>query len=112
MVKEKLGRGVEAARRLERHLEEIATNVATKDTMTHFVNAGTEIVQAANTAVKQLNVPEETKLRIHKAEKEVLLAVKSAIEVILKEIDKEIAHQPKKSELKRIEIKQAKRKSK
>lgn len=113
MMREKVERGVEAAKRLERHIEEIAKNVTTKDTMTHFVNAGTEIIQAANTAVKQMNVPEETRLRIHKAEREVLLAVKSAIEVILAEVDKEIQHQPaKKPELKKIEIKQAKRKKK
>lgn len=108
MVREKVGKGVEAAKRLERHLEEIATKVATKDTMTHFVNAGMEIVQAANAAMKQFEVPEETKLRIHRAEREVLLAVKSAIEVVIEEIDKEMA--PKKAELKKIEIKRKSKK--
>jgi hypothetical protein len=95
---------LEAAKRLERHLEEIATNVATKDTMNHFVNAGMEAIQAANAAMKQLNLPDETKTRIHKAEKELLLAMKSAIDAVLVEVDKEIP--PKKhSELKKIEIK-------
>ncbi|MGQ9587587.1 MAG: hypothetical protein ACUVT7_04305 [Thermoplasmata archaeon] len=107
-MREKVGKGVEAAKRLERHLEEIATKVATKDTMTHFVNAGMEIVQAANAAMKQLEIPEETKLRIHRAEREVLLAVKSAIEVVIEEIDKEMA--PKKAELKRIEIRRKSKK--
>jgi len=94
---------MESAKRLERHLEEIATKVATKDTMTHVVNAGMEVIQAANVAMKQLDVPEETKTRIHKAQKEVLLAMKSAIDAVLTEIDKEIA--PKKTaELKKIEI--------
>jgi hypothetical protein len=102
MPRRKVEKSLEAAKRLERHIEEIAGNIATKDTMTHFANAGMEIVQAANTALKQMEVPEETKIRIHKAEKEVLLAVKSAIEVVLAEIDKEIP--PKKSELKKIEI--------
>jgi len=102
--RKKVERGMEAAKRLERHLEEIATKVASKDTMTHFVNAGMEAVQAANAAMKQLNVPEETKLRIHKAEREVLLAVRSAIDAVLTEVDKEMA--PKKAaELKKIEIK-------
>jgi folate-dependent phosphoribosylglycinamide formyltransferase PurN len=94
---------MEAAKRLERHLEEIATKVATKDTMTHFVNAGMEVIQAANVAMKQLDVPEETKIRIHKAEKEVLLAMRSAIDAVLTEVEKEIP--PKKAaELKKIEI--------
>lgn len=95
---------MQSAKRLERHLEEVATKIATKDTMTHFVNAGMEAVQAANAAMKQMDVPEETKIRIHKAEREVLLAMKSAIDAVLTEVDKEIP--PKKSaELKKIEIK-------
>jgi len=94
---------METAKRLERHLEEIATKVATKDTMTHFVNAGMEVIQAANVAMKQLDVPEETKTRIHKAQKEVLLAMRSAIDAVLTEVEKEIP--PKKAaELKKIEI--------
>jgi hypothetical protein len=102
--KRNIEKGLETAKRLERHLEEIATKVATKDTMTHFVNAGMEAVQAANAAMKQLNVPDETKMRIHKAEKEVLLAMKSAIDAVLEEVEKEIP--PKKaSVLKKIEIK-------
>jgi len=114
MARERVGKGVETAKRLERHVEEIATKLATKDTMTHFVNAGMEIVQAANAAVKQMDVPIETKTRIHKAQKEVLLAVRSAIDVVLSEIDKEIPAKGK--ELTRIEIRQVtgsqKRKSK
>ena len=101
MARERVERGVEAAKRLERHVEEIAQNVATKDTMTHFVNAGMEVVQAANAAVTQMDVPQETKIRIHRAEREVLLAAKSFIEVVLAEVEKEI---PKQSEIKKVEI--------
>ena len=108
MARERIGKGVEAAKRLERHLEEIATKVATKDTMTHIVNAGMETIQAANAALKQMDVPQETKVRIHRAEKEVLLAMKSAIEVVLEELDKEIS--PGKGELQKIEIKRKKAK--
>jgi len=96
-------KGVEAARRLERHLEEIVTEVTTKETMTHFVNAGMDVVQAANSALKQMDVPEETKLRIHMAEKEVLLAAKSFIDAVLTELDKEMPE--RKAALKRVEIK-------
>ena len=110
MAREKIGKGVETAKRLERHIEEIASKLATKDTMTHFVNAGMEIIQAGNAAVKHMSVPEETKIRIHKAQKEVLLAAKSAIDVVLSELDKEIP--AKGAELKKIEIRQVKRKSK
>ena len=94
---------MEAAKRLERHLEEIG-RVVTRDSMAHFVNAGLEVIQAANAAMKHMDVPEETKIRMHKAEKEVLLAMRSAIDAVLAEIDKEIP--PRKvSELKRIEVK-------
>jgi hypothetical protein len=101
LARERVERGVEAAKRLERHVEEIVQKVATKDTMTHFVNAGMEVVQAANAAVKQMDVPLETKVRIHRAEREVLLAAKSFIEVVLAEVEKEI---PKQSEIKKVEI--------
>ena len=83
MAREKVEESLEAAKRLERHLEEIAKNVVTKETMTHFINAGTEALQAANAAVKQMNVPEETKTRIHRAEKEMLLAVRSLIDAAI-----------------------------
>ena len=95
--------GVEAAKRLERHLEEIATKMSSKETMTHFVNAGMEVVQAANSAMSQLEIPEETRVRIHRAEREVLLATRSFIDVILAEVDKEIPGD--KSELKKVQIK-------
>jgi len=82
-----------------------SAKVASKDSMTHFVNAGLEVVQAANAAMEKMDrVPEETKIRMHKAEKEVLLAMKSGIDAVLNEIDKEIP--PKKAaEFKRIDIK-------
>jgi hypothetical protein len=96
-------RGAEAAKRLERHLEGIVAEVTTKETMTHFVRAGIEVVQAANAALKQLDVPDETKVRIHRAEKEVLLATKSFIDAILEEIDKEMPKE--KAGLKKVEIK-------
>jgi len=108
LAREKLAEGVEAAKRLERHLEAIATKVATKDTMTHLVNAGSEAIQAANAALKHMEVPKETKARIHRAEKEVLLAMKSAIDAVLEELDKELA--PEKAELRKIEIKRKKSK--
>lgn len=96
-------RGKEAAKRLERHLEEIVSEVTTKETMTHFVNAGMDVVQAANSALKQMEVPEETKVRIHRAEKEVLLAARSFIDAVLTELEKEMPQ--KKAELKKVEIK-------
>jgi len=102
--RERLEKGFEAARRLERHMEEIATNVATKETMTHFVAAGTEMMQAANEMLKQMKVPEDSMKRVHKAQKEVLLAVRSSIDVVLKEIDKDLEERPK-AELKKIEVK-------
>ncbi len=95
--------GAEAARRLERHLEEVTAKMVSRDTMTHFVNAGMEIVQAANVALNQLDVPEETKVRVHRAEREVLLATRSFIDAILAEVEKEIPE--KGPELKKVPIK-------
>lgn len=103
MARGRVESGVEAARRLERHLEEIGTKMASKETMTHFVNAGMEVVQAANSAMSQMNIPEETKIRIHRAEKEVLLAARSFIDVILAEVEKELPKE--KAELKKVPIK-------
>jgi hypothetical protein len=98
---------MEAAKRLERHLEEIA-KATKKNSMTHFMNAGLEMVQAANAAMARMEVPEETKIRVHKAEKELLLAMKSTIDAVLTEVDKEIP--PKKAaELKKIEIRRKKK---
>ncbi len=102
--RERLEKGFEAARRLERHMEEIATNVATKETMTHFMTAGTEMMQAANEMLKQMRVPEDSMKRVHKAQKEVLLAVRSSIDVVLKEIDKDLEQRPK-AEIRKIEVK-------
>lgn len=96
-------KGAEAAKRLERHIEELVAEVTTKETMTHFVNAGMEVVQAANVALSQMEVPEETRARIKKAEKEVLLAAKSFIDAVLMELEKEAPK--KKTELKKVEIK-------
>ncbi len=96
-------RGAEAAKRLERHLEEIVGEVTTKETMTHFVNAGMEVVQAGNAALKQMDVPQETRDRIHRAEKEVLLAARSFIDSVLAELEKDIPQ--KQAELKKVEIK-------
>ncbi len=87
---------------MERSLEEIA-GVVSRDSMTHFMNAGLEMLQAANAAVEKMNFPEETKIRVHKAEKEVLLGWKAAIDAVLQQVEKEIP--PKKAaELKKIEI--------
>lgn len=94
---------MEAARKLERHLEEIATKMTSKETMTHFVSAGMEIVQAANAAVAQLEMPEETRTRIHRAEREVLLATRSMIDAVLTEIEKEMPED--KEGLKKVPIK-------
>ncbi|MDH3365100.1 MAG: hypothetical protein OEM29_03740 [Thermoplasmata archaeon] len=77
--------------------------MASKETMTHFVSAGMEIVQAANAAMAQLEMPEETKRRIHNAEREVLLATRGMIDAVLAEIEKEM---PKDAgELKKVPIK-------
>jgi hypothetical protein len=106
LPRERLEKGVEAAKRLERHLESIATNVVTKDTMAHFVSAGMEMMQAANTTMNSMQIPPETKKRVHRAEKELLLAMRSAIDVVIAELDKEIP--AKGSEIRKIEIRKAK----
>lgn len=108
MAKERLGRGVEAARKFERHAESIASGLS-KDTMTHVMNAGMDVLQAADSFMKTRNMPEETRLKIHKAQREMLLAMKSAIEIVLAEVEKEIPP-PEKHELRKIEVKKKIRK--
>jgi len=103
LAKDGFGKRAEAAKRIERHAEAIASGLG-KETMTHFMNAGMNFVQAANAAVKAREVPDETRLKMHKAQKEMLLAMKSAIEVVLAELDKEMPASEK-HELKKIEIK-------
>jgi hypothetical protein len=72
--------------------------------MTHFVNAGMNFAHAASAAMKAREIPDETRLTLHKAQKEMLLAMKSAIEVVLAEIDKEMPSSEK-HELKKIVVK-------
>ena len=103
MAKDRLGKGAEAAKKIERHAESIASGLS-KETMTHFMNAGMNFVQAANAAMKAREIPNETRLKMHKAQKEMLLAMKSAIEVVLAEIDKEMPSSEK-TELRKIEVK-------
>jgi hypothetical protein len=103
LVKDRIGKGVEAAKKFERHAESIANGLS-KETMTHFMNAGMNFAQAANAAMKAREIPDETRLRMHKAQKEMLLAMKSAIEVVLAEIDKEMPSSEK-HELKKIVVK-------
>lgn len=73
-----------------------------KETMAHFMNAGGDMVQAANAAMRSMQVPEETKIKIRMAEKEVLLAMKSAIDVVLSELDRDMPKE--RHELKKIPI--------
>jgi len=108
LPRERIEESVEAAKRLERHLEEIADKVLTKDTMDHVMRAGTEAVQAVNVAMKNMQMPPESRERVHKAEREMLLAVRSFIDAILTEIDKEMPKEGK-QELRRIEVKRKKK---
>jgi len=75
-----------------------------KETTTHLINAGMDVVQAANAALKQMEIPEEAKVRIHRAEKEVLLAARDLIDTLLAEVESEIPRKEK-AELKRVAVK-------
>jgi folate-dependent phosphoribosylglycinamide formyltransferase PurN len=97
-------KGVEELKRAERHLENVAAKMKSKDTMTHFVNAGMDVIQAANAALKQLEIPDEAKARIHRAEREVLLAARNLIDAILSEVESEIPRREK-AELKKVSVK-------
>ncbi len=103
MAKERLGKGAEAARRLERHAEAIASGLG-RDTMAHVMNAGMDMFQAVNSVMKARKLPDEAMVKIHKAEREMLLAMKSAIEIVLAEVEKELPP-PEKHELRKIEVK-------
>jgi len=97
-------KGVAELKRVERHLEEVATKMKSKETTTHLVNAGMDVVQAANAALKQMEIPDEAKVRIHRAEREVLLAARDLIDAVLAEVESEIPRKGK-SELKKVAVK-------
>ena len=103
MAKDDVERGAEAARRLERSAESIVGGIS-RESMSHLISAGMEMIQASNSAMKSMQVPKETRESLHKAQREVLLAMRSAIDVVLAEVDKEMPPKKAPSELKKIEV--------
>jgi UDP-N-acetylmuramyl pentapeptide synthase len=103
-TREKVEKGVAELKRVERHLEQVASKMKSKETTTHLINAGLDVVQAANAALKQMEIPEEAKVRIHRAEKEVLLAARDLIDTLLAEVESEIPRKEK-AELKKVAVK-------
>ncbi len=99
--RERVERAEEEGRRLVRHAQSVAHEMG-RGPLTHFMNAGMDMMTAANAAMRTMDVPEETRQRMHAAMKEFMIGMKSAIDVFIAELDKENSEH---HELKKIEVK-------
>ena len=99
--RERVERAAEEGRRLARHAESVAKEMS-KGPMAHFMNASMEMLTAANAAMRTMDIPEETRQKMHGAMKEFMVGMKGAIDVFIAELDKENSER---HELHKIEIK-------
>jgi hypothetical protein len=95
--------------------QNVINNIINTKTITHMIRAGLEVYDVVQNIGPGGTLPENTKFRIYRAEKEFLLAVKAAMEMRLKELEKKIEEEGEKcetggggepdSDLKKIKIK-------
>lgn len=97
-------RGVEGAKQFAEHVERLAGNVFTRETIDHLTKAVTESAKAINKVVEETNIPEDAKRHLLKAERETVLALRDFLDAVLQEIERVEKEGKKKSELKKIEI--------
>lgn len=99
-------KGAEKVKELTEHAERLAMNVVTGDATQHLSKAGNELLTAINKTMEDMSIPENTKKHILNAEKETLMAMKSVLDAVIKEIDR-MDKPGKKSvdKLKKIKIK-------
>jgi len=99
-------KGAGKAKALAEHVERLTANVITGGTADHLSKAGNEMLTAINKTMEDMSIPEETKKHLLNAEKEALLAVKTVIDAVIKEIDNFDGGGKKPTEkLKKIKIK-------
>lgn len=100
-------KGTARARKMAEHIERLAANVMTGGTAEHLSEAGSELMKAIDKTMEDMSIPEETKKHLMKAEKETLLAVKSFLDVAIREIERVESGGKKRpgEKLKKIDIK-------
>jgi len=99
-------KGAGRAKELAEHVERLTANVITGGTAEHLSTAGKEMITAINRTMEDMSIPEETKKHLLTAEKETVLAMKSILDAVLKEIDSLSSGGKKPGEkLKKIKIK-------
>jgi len=99
-------KGAERVKDLADHVERLAANVITGDATQHLSRAGNELVSAINKTVEDMSIPEDAKKHLLTAEKETIMAMKSVLDAVIKEIER-IEKPGKKpvEKLKKIKIK-------
>jgi hypothetical protein len=75
--------------------QEILNHFLNPDTITHLIRAGIEGYEVVRNIEPGERLPEETKLHLHRAEKEFLLAVKAAMELRISDLDGKIDDEEK-----------------
>ena len=80
-------KGAGKAKELAEHVERLAGNIITGGTADHLSKAGGEMLTLINKTMEDMSIPEDTKKHLLTAEKEALLAMKSVLDAVIKEID-------------------------
>lgn len=106
MDKKTMKKGAEAAKELAEHVERIATNLLTRETVDHLTKAMNEILKAANSTIEEIEIPKETKDHLIRAEKETVLAMRDFLDAVLQELERIEKRKQKPEALKEIEIEQ------
>lgn len=99
-------KGAERAKEMAEHIERLAANVITGDTVGHLTKAGKEMLEAVNKTIDDMAIPEDAKKHILTAEREAMMAMKGFLDAAIKEIDRVEGTSRKQVEkLKKIKIK-------
>jgi len=75
--------------------QDLLNHFLNPDTITHLIRAGIEGYEVVRKIEPGERLPEETKLHLHRAEKEFLLAVKAAMDLRLSDLDGKINEEEK-----------------
>ena len=75
--------------------QDILNHFLNPDTITHLIRAGIEGYEVVRKIEPGERLPEETKMHLHRAEKEFLLAVKAAMDLRIADLDGKIDDEEK-----------------
>jgi hypothetical protein len=75
--------------------QDLLNHFLNPDTITHFIRAGIEGYEVVRNIEPGEKLPEETKLHLHRAEKEFLLAVRAAMDLRISDLEEKIGDEEK-----------------